>query len=183
MIDLKEVPARATSVTRWTGVPLIHHRNTLAEHSFAVSYYALLIYQQCNLRNFVDKGDLLHYCMIHDIPEIVTADIPANVKKLVPEIKSLLNKVEDMIYNEHLAEVNIEPTPTIKFITKAADYIAILVEYNAEILAGNKSSTLLDAGPVIGVIYDALNTAHPEADVFVHELVMCFIKDNFSRVL
>lgn len=184
MIDLTQLPSRASSVYRWSGVPLICHRQNIAEHTFGVAYYALYLYQSCNLAETgLNKGDLLHYCLLHDLPEIVTSDIPSSVKAQLPELKELLTQIEERIYTEDLKVINMSPEATVQFVTKAADFLCILDEYNNEIRAGNRNTEFKKAESVMKGIYHKLVTGHAgRADQVVIYRVIKFIEATFNGI-
>lgn len=157
MKTLAGVPSRASSVTRWTGVPILGHRNNIAEHSFSVAFYCLTLHRQLNLQIFgVSLGNLLNYALIHDLPEMVTGDLPASIKQRVPAIKKLLDEVEDEIFKNELGPVNIEPDVYLKFYCKAADFICVKLELDTEIQLGNSSEPILEAVNVVKRIYNKL---------------------------
>lgn len=157
MKSLIKLPSLASSVTRWQGVPLIAKRNNIAEHSFAVAFYADLIYNKCRLYEFgIDKGNLLSYCLIHDLGETVTGDIPTSAKQRVPEIKAVLDKIENDFMENDLGLIYSPPTDEIKFICKVADYICVALELVEEVHLGNTSQPILNAHRYVNNIFNKM---------------------------
>ena len=101
MKTLIEMPNRASSVHRWSGVHLVNPRQNIAEHSFAVTFYCLDLHKALKLESMwsISLGDLLNYALIHDLPEVVTGDLPASIKQRAPEIKQILDTINSLKYN------------------------------------------------------------------------------------
>ncbi|MDU8352902.1 YfbR-like 5'-deoxynucleotidase [Pseudomonas syringae pv. actinidiae] len=73
--------ARAPDVSRWHSLPCYRHQS-IAEHQYLVGMYAreLLV---CIMpeATVIDRLLLLEYVSFHDIPEVLTGDMPTPVKR------------------------------------------------------------------------------------------------------
>lgn len=83
---------RGLNVTRMHTVPHIRHYDN-GSHSASAALIAL---ELCKL-NEVSEGyqfDIIKYMLMHDIAEQFVGDVPADVKRIEPTIKEVLDKVE-----------------------------------------------------------------------------------------
>lgn len=155
MKTLVGIPRRNSSVSRWSGVPIVGHRRNGSEHGYEVSFLATVLYKALDLAKYeIDLGELLQFCIIHDIPEIVTADLPAGVKQKYPEIKAILTRIENDYYTNELALINIEPSKEIKFVCKVADYICVRIELEEELRLNNTHEQIIEAINVVEIIHN-----------------------------
>lgn len=69
----------AAVVTRWSTTPH-HHKQTIAEHSFYVALYTDFLCQLIRLPHS-RKYQIVHWALIHDMPETVLSDTPGPVKR------------------------------------------------------------------------------------------------------
>jgi len=104
---------KLSNIKRWAIIDMMREQS-VAEHSFNVAHIAskfafvLAMTPENELR-------LINWCMIHDLPEIVTADVPSPVKKLVD-----FNTFEATNFPAyHIAKLKMDPE--ILAITKVAD--------------------------------------------------------------
>lgn len=104
MLNLTELLAGDTrqmsSVIRYSSIP--HGRGeNVAEHSFYVAFYCLLIARDLLAQGFkIDMERLLTCAIIHDLDEAVTGDIIRTVKYSSPELKHLLERIA-IVYARH----------------------------------------------------------------------------------
>jgi len=72
---------RVFHVTRFSSLP-VHRKETVGEHLFLASWYALMIGREIDLDKAgeLDFGLLLSRALVHDIEESVTGDIVRDVK-------------------------------------------------------------------------------------------------------
>lgn len=85
--------SRMNEVSRYSSV-YQETNETLAEHVTEVSTMSYLIAK--TLMSFgekVDIGSLLERCLLHDMDEVLTGDIPRNTKYATVEVHEELNKV------------------------------------------------------------------------------------------
>lgn len=87
---------------------------------------------------------------LHDIPEVITNDITYDVKKMIPEVRALLQPYEENVIKEHSVrahKVLFHPeTPEellAKRIVKHADILSVLQYCQNEEALGNKGFTEL----------------------------------------
>src|SRR5690606_20843295 len=78
---------RASDVVRWQIVRVLKGQS-VAEHSFNVALIALELADRLK----VDRGEVLHYAILHDLPEVLTGDIPTPTKRVIG--KDLLDNFE-----------------------------------------------------------------------------------------
>lgn len=75
--------ARSPYVTRWNSVA-VHRSQNVAEHSFMTSMYALELAKHVYPKiDAEEKLKLLEHCLWHDIPEVVTGDMPTPLKRII----------------------------------------------------------------------------------------------------
>jgi len=126
----------AGRVKRYHTWPVLHQEN-VAEHTFNV----LRIY----VRLFgAPRAAVTEAIVNHDLPEIRTGDIPFPMKRRVPELKALMDELEDehavmMGINLHRDDLNAVE----KFRIKLCDIISQWEFGAAELAMGNKL-----AGPI-----------------------------------
>jgi 5'-deoxynucleotidase YfbR-like HD superfamily hydrolase len=86
-----EMLRRAGNVERMHCVrPLIQTHYNVAEHTFHAMCIAM---ELCRL-NLLQPGRVLARLLYHDVPEVETGDIPANVKRAAPELEVALRGIE-----------------------------------------------------------------------------------------
>lgn len=114
--------SRLAGVKRW-GIVATQNMESVAEHSCQVAGIALWIYKKYSLR--IDKGDLLEWALLHDMPEIYTGDLPTPMKTHVTTISKLnadfvdppdddliiaIVKIADMAQTMHWLRINKKHT-------------------------------------------------------------------------
>ena len=84
---------RSDEVERYSGTKL-SSKETLGQHITDMSMMSYLIANRMNsLGEQIDIGILLEKCLIHDIDEISTGDLPRNTKYALPELKYYMDAV------------------------------------------------------------------------------------------
>lgn len=112
MINLTELLAGDTrqmsSVIRYSSIP--HGRGeNVAEHSFYVIFYALLIAKDMMRDGYPVKTlDLLVAATIHDLDEAVTGDIIRTVKYSSEELRDKLGEVADLYCRHTLRKLDVD---------------------------------------------------------------------------
>lgn len=180
MNKIFEIPGRLSSVMRWSGTSIIGYRNSGCDHAFQVSFFAIDLYTNCNLKLYIDKGDLIEYCLIHDLPEIVTGDIPAYIKQEYPDIKDNLKCIENDFYLNQLPNF-IQPftaSKEIKWLCKVADYMAIYLELKSQIELNNKSAEIIKAIKVVKLILEKLELLGQSVNNIVYFLSLNYLRNN-----
>jgi 5'-deoxynucleotidase YfbR-like HD superfamily hydrolase len=83
------------SVYRFSSLP-VHHKETVAEHTFYVSTLSLILANDILERGFpVDTGLLLQRCAAHDLDESLTGDIIRPFKHSDPDLHRMLQVAAD----------------------------------------------------------------------------------------
>ena len=117
---------------------------SVAEHTCFVTLFCLKIMAQLDLDHETERKILI-LAALHDVAESRTSDIPHDVKSNYPEIKSILDKVEDDYYREHWAsyldEIH-EPDDLCYNILKLADTYSVLQYCLNEQSLGNVSEDI-----------------------------------------
>lgn len=100
---------RMSNVKRW-GIITMSRPQSVAEHSFNVACIALAIAEEIEWQALtwtnamitarVDKKLLMRWCLLHDLPEVVTGDIPTPLKKMVG---GAIESFESKLFPEHSA--------------------------------------------------------------------------------
>lgn len=117
---------------------------SVAEHTCFVTLFCLKIMAQLNLDRETERRILI-LAALHDVAESRTSDIPHDVKSNYPEIKSILEKVENDYYREHwtnyLDEIS-DPDDLCHNILKLADTYSVLQYCLNEQSLGNVSEDI-----------------------------------------
>jgi putative hydrolase of HD superfamily len=86
---------RMSHVYRYSSVPVIRREN-VAEHSWYVAFYSLIIAKDLIRRGHeVDIGLLLERAMVHDLDESMTGDFLRGVKYGHPDLKRALDEISE----------------------------------------------------------------------------------------
>lgn len=124
-------------------------QETVAEHSFYVCWFVNRI---CTKHEIGDTIRLmaLEAATLHDIPEVITNDITYDVKRMIPEVRTLLQPYEEEVIKEHSSRAHkvlfYPETPEellAKRIVKHADILSVLQYCQNEETLGNKGFTEL----------------------------------------
>jgi 5'-deoxynucleotidase YfbR-like HD superfamily hydrolase len=123
-------------VERWNVAPRLH-RQSVAEHSFFVTLYASELGRCLGLSN-LEMADLLGCALRHDMPEIITGDMPGPAKRAIADKDKLVEYEYDFM-------VSIEQThhfdgynDKMRRIIKAADTIDAYYWISLEVARGNQ---------------------------------------------
>lgn len=123
---------------------------SIAEHSFYVSYNILNICHKYNLPDDI-KLRALEYGVIHDIPELYTNDISYITKRDNPELAKMLDKIErDFVVNEMpeiktaFLDLQSNKSSLEHLILKLADALSVLQFAKRDISLGNVSKDMYD---------------------------------------
>lgn len=90
---------RARHVFRFAGTP-VNHRENIAEHSFYVTLYALLLGEEYIQQwgGTINRGALMMRAMVHDLEENLTGDVVRSVKYAGDQsIKDALHKIGNSV--------------------------------------------------------------------------------------
>ena len=176
--------SRMKYINRWA---LMRNTNeeTLSQHSHevaAVAYALCVIGNKRYGKNYnCERASLLG--LYHDMPEILTGDMPTPVKYFNPEIKEAYKKVEKVAAEKLLDTLPEDLREDFDFlfnkkdedrelwrIIKAADKISALIKCIEERKAGNMEFVKAEASTLESV--KEMNM--PEADDFINEFLPGF---------
>ncbi len=109
---------RLSNVKRW-GIIEMSRQQTVAEHSFNVAIISDAICQRAELSPTI-VSNVLSWALAHDLPEVVTGDVPSPLKHYAPE--TFKNLEAEMFPYWRDLEIGIEKE-RYDLIPKVADYI------------------------------------------------------------
>ena len=167
-------------ISRW-GLMRNSRPENIAEHSLEV---AIITHLLCELRNRrfggnIDVSKAVLTAVYHDVPEIITGDLPTPVKYYDPEIKSaykrvegaavekLLSTVPDDLREDYAELFDESSDPEIRAIVKAADKISALIKCIEESRSGNTDFADAERQTIESIEKMKL----PEADAFLSEFL------------
>ena len=159
--------------------------DTLSQHSHevaAIAYVLCIIGNRRYGRNYNgERAALLG--LFHDMPEIITGDLPTPVKYFNPEIKEAYKKVEAVASEKLLATLpedlradfeflfdEKESDETLWKIVKAADKLSALVKCIEERKAGNMEFAKAEQSTLESI----KNMNMPEADDFIKDFLPAY---------
>lgn len=127
MNNIKEV-LESGDVMRFHACPHMIKQN-MSSHEWGVAVLCK------HLKEDITADELM-IALTHDSCELITGDIPATLKWTYPEVKQLLNKIEDRIDLLPAYECSKD----FKYILKLADYLeGIIYCYNCAINGNNQA--------------------------------------------
>lgn len=175
------------NIDRWALMRNVNKEN-LSSHSLdvaAVAHCLALIGNERFGKNYnADRAAVLG--IYHDMPEIITGDMPTPVKYYNSEIRQSFGKIEEAARSsiiETLPEylrgayapvVSPDESQELYKLVKAADKISALIKCIEEKNSGNKEFLTAEKATVKAI----KKLACPEADVFMEEFL-----GSFSMVL
>lgn len=144
--------SRMKYINRW-GLMRNTINENISEHSLETGMiaHALAIINNIYFEGDINPDKVAVYAMYHDVPEIITGDLPTPVKYFAPEIKESYKVVEEAaieklikelpeemrkIYFDLMSEDRIDKK--YRKIVKAADKISALVKCVEERKMGNQ---------------------------------------------
>ncbi len=176
--------SRMKYINRWALMRNTNEEN-LSQHSHevaAVAYALCVIGNRRYGRNYNgERAALLG--LYHDMPEIITGDLPTPVKYFNPEIKEAYKKVEAVASEKLLATLPDDLREDFEFlfnekeddealwkIVKAADKISALIKCTEERKAGNVEFSKAESSTLESI--KAMNM--PEADDFLRDFLPAY---------
>jgi 5'-deoxynucleotidase len=156
----------------------------VAEHSYDV---ALLTHALCTIRSDVfhtpvDTGRAVILALFHDVPEVITGDIPSPVKHHDSAIQASLRHMETLAGEQLLSMVPPELLSSfapligahdegeLVAIVKAADKLAAYLKCASELAAGNREFAV--AKQQLEQTVRGIDT--PEVDYFLEHFAPSF---------
>ncbi len=174
--------SRMKYINRWALMRNTRNEN-LCEHSFEVAYIAhsLSVIGNKRLGKNYDCGEVTLAALYHDVPEVLTGDMPTPVKYHNDEIETAFKKVEaaaadkliSMIpddLSEHYSSLLRCKDPEIKKLIKAADKISALIKCAEEMKVGNGEFSSAKAAAEKAL----KNLDCEEANIFLAEFLPAF---------
>lgn len=155
----------------------------IAEHSLDVAIIAHLL---CELRNTRFGGNVnperaAVIAIFHDVPEIITGDLPTPVKYFSSDISKAYKKVEAAAVDELVSQIPgdiaedyrkiLAPDDSeLASLVKAADKISALIKCIEERKSGNNDFAQAEKQTLEAI--KAMNL--PEADLFIKEFLPAY---------
>ena len=158
-------------------------KENLSEHSMETAFiaHAIAVIENKRFGGSVNAERAALVALFHDVPEIITGDLPTPVKYYNENIKEAYNQMENAAKDEFLSllpndlydeydKIFNETNEQILKIVKAADKIAALIKCRTELSMGNKEFLLAEKSTE--KIINDLNM--PAAKVFLDEYIESF---------
>ena len=175
--------SRMKYISHW-GLMRNTRTENIAEHSLET---AIITHLLCELRNrrfggSVDVSKAVLTAVYHDVPEIITGDLPTPVKYYDPEIKSAYKRVEEAAAEklEDSLPEDLRPAyspllresadPEIAALVKAADKLSALIKCIEERRSGNEDFAEAERSTLAAV--RAMNLK--EAEIFIDEFLPAY---------
>ncbi len=120
--------ARSPYVSRWNSVA-VHRTQNVAEHSFMTTMYALELARRVYPGiSSEERLQLLEFCLWHDVPEVVTGDMPTPLKRIIEaRHPGLIASIETEVCPEaQLLKQALADTP-LQRLAKLADMLDAIV--------------------------------------------------------
>lgn len=172
--------SRMKYINRW-GLMRNSRSENIAEHSLEV---AIITHLLCELRNRrfggnIDVSKAVMTAVYHDVPEIITGDLPTPVKYYDPDIRDAYKRVEHAAVDKLLSGIpedlrgdyaplfDESSDPEITQIVKAADKISALIKCIEERRSGNSDFAEAERSTLEAIQKMRL----PEADAFIAEFL------------
>jgi len=138
-LEQVKIYRRGLNVTRMHTVPHIRHYDN-GGHSASAALIAL---ELCKLNEVepAQELDIIKYMLMHDVAEQFVGDVPADVKRIEPDIKSILDAVESNWERKNLPDKPLEMSKLCSSLCKASDLIELGMFCVEELNMGNKGVT------------------------------------------
>lgn len=139
---------RLSYVDRYASIPVSVKEN-VAEHSYWVAQYALLIHRETGAPDFL-IAPVLSYSLMHDYVECVTGDLVRTFKYSTEELKRAVDAAEEKLvggFDPKVRELMDLPwtlvsspadTAFVKAVVKAADFVSLHQYMVREVSRGNR---------------------------------------------
>ena len=148
LLDASSDVRRLSYVDRFSSIPVVVREN-VAEHSFWVVLYSMMIHREVGGPAEALPG-LLAYAAVHDLPECLTGDVVRTFKYSSPEMKSAVDVAEGALtkrfppellgtYSDAVAGTE-DPRYGlyVKEVVKAADFLSLYQYMWRERSKGNR---------------------------------------------
>ncbi len=175
--------SRMKYISRW-GLMRNTRTENIAEHSLET---AIITHLLCELHNRrfggnVDVSQAVLAAVYHDVPEIITGDLPTPVKYYDPEIKGAYKRVEeaaavklvdslpDDLKDAYEPLLKESEDPQIARLVKAADKLSALIKCIEERRSGNTDFAEAESATLAAIKQMNL----PEAEAFIEEFLPAY---------
>ncbi len=174
--------SRMKYINRW-GLMRNSREENIAEHSLDVAIIAHLL---CELRNSRFGGNVnperaAVLAIFHDVPEIITGDLPTPVKYYSSDISKAYKKVEAAAVDELVSQIPADIAEDYREIlapddkelaslVKAADKISALIKCIEERKSGNNDFAQAEKQTLEAI--KRMNL--PEADLFISDFLPAY---------
>ncbi len=174
--------SRMKYINRW-GLMRNSREENIAEHSLDVAIIAHLL---CELRNSRFGGNVnperaAVLAIFHDVPEIITGDLPTPVKYFSSDISKAYKKVEAAAVDELVSQIPADIAGDYRAIlapddkelaslVKAADKISALIKCIEERKSGNNDFAQAEKQTLEAI--KRMNL--PEADLFISDFLPAY---------
>ncbi len=174
--------SRMKYINRW-GLMRNSREENIAEHSLDVAIIAHLL---CELRNSRFGGNVnperaAVQAIFHDVPEIITGDLPTPVKYFSSDISKAYKKVEAAAVDELVSQIPADIAEDYREIlapddkelaslVKAADKISALIKCIEERKSGNNDFAQAEKQTLEAI--KRMNL--PEADLFISDFLPAY---------
>lgn len=169
--------SRMKYINRW-GLMRNTIPENIAEHSLEVGMiaHALAVINNIYFKGDINPDRVAVLAMYHDVPEIITGDLPTPIKYFAPEIRESYKKVEDTAIEKLLNSlpdgmretykdifISLEEDEQYHLFVKAADKISALIKCIEEKRMGNTDFMKAEK-----TTFDSIRELHlREADYFL----------------
>lgn len=131
------------NIIRYNNISTVSNE-TLAEHM----YFTTMMVVRSRRYLIIDDEDyirLLEYSVLHDYPELVTGDIPHDLKLKEPRFKELLNPIEEEILKNEFG-VELSDFNHLKPLFKLFDLLQVMQYVHYELQLGNRNPEVIHIG-------------------------------------
>lgn len=135
---------RLSDLKRYNNMPRIKSES-LAEHQYYCGLILIKLKDYIINLSYVQFSILLQYVLVHDIGELYTGDIPHNVKEDYPDLRTLLEQIENEKINSFgFSDIlkEVEKDEKLKMLFKLCDTIQVVQYCENEKRLGNFSQNM-----------------------------------------
>jgi 5'-deoxynucleotidase YfbR-like HD superfamily hydrolase len=139
---------RLSYVDRFASIPVTIKEN-VAEHSYWVAVYSLMIHRAASPTDF-HIAPILSYALVHDLVECVSGDLVRTFKYSTPKLKEAVDEAEGLLsdgFDPRLKDLMELPWTLVqsngdlkyvKAVVKAADFVSLHQYMVREVNRGNR---------------------------------------------
>ena len=177
---------RSDEVERYSGTRL-SSTETLGQHITDMSMMCyILAFKLKSMGEDIDVGVLLEKCLVHDIDEISTGDLPRNTKYALPEIKESLDRVAEMAVEGYAETYGmsdlVEKWRTAKdgkegLIIKICDMLCVVRKACIEVEVESNMSALRVTKELVRHVSDMINCISPEDHGFTQPESCSYLRE------